>query len=60
MITTVAAAIDNFTNIMLKTAKDIKSKANLMFRDLIEPCDLYCKHYSATNSLLLEQANEIW
>jgi hypothetical protein len=45
---------------MLNMAKEVKTKADLLFRDLIEPSDLYCKHYTATNSILIEQAEEIW
>ena len=54
------ASIDNLTNLLLDMAKQVKLKADLMVRDLIEPADLYCKHYTATNSILLEQAQEIW
>ena len=54
MITTMGATLDNFVNIMLDMAKDVKSKADSLFRDLIEPSDLYCKHYSATNNILIE------
>ena len=56
MGTTMGTSMDNFTNIMLEMAKEVKSKADLLFRDLIEPSDLYCKHYTATNSILIEQA----
>ena len=54
------SAIDNFIEVMLEMAKEVKAKADLLFRDLIEPSDLYLKHYSATNSTLIEQATEIW
>ena len=54
MITTMGATLDNFVNVMLDMAKDVKSKADSLFRDLIEPSDLYCKHYSATNNILIE------
>ena len=60
MTTTMGTSIDNFTSILLDMAKQVKLKADLLFRDLIEPADLYCKHYTATNSILLEQASEIW
>ena len=56
MVTTMGATLDNFVNVMLDMAKDVKSKADSLFRDLIEPSDLYCKHYSATNNILIEQA----
>ena len=56
MMTTMGASIDNFTSLLLDMAKQVKLKADLMVRDLIEPADLYCKHYTATNSILLEQA----
>ena len=54
MVTTMGATLDNFVNVMLDMAKDVKSKADSLFRDLIEPSDLYCKHYSATNNILIE------
>ena len=60
MVTTIGATLDNFVNVMLDMAKDVKSKADSLFRDLIEPSDLYCKHYSATNNILIEQARQIW
>ena len=60
MVTTMGATLDNFVNVMLDMAKDVKSKADSLFRDLIEPSDLYCKHYSATNNILIEQARQIW
>lgn len=60
MATTMGSSIEHFTKTLLNLAKDVRTKADLMFRDLIEPSDLYCKHYTATNSILIEQANEIW
>lgn len=54
MITTMGSAIDNFIDVMLEMAKDVKTKADLMFRELIEPSDTYCKHYQATNNVLIE------
>ena len=38
----------------------MKHKSDVMLKELIEPSDLYLKHYSATNSVLIEQATEIW
>ena len=60
MVTTLGAAVESYTSVLLDLAKQVKLKADQMFRDLIEPSDLYCKHYTATNSILLEQAQEIW
>ena len=60
MVTTMGAAVESYTSVLLDMAKQVKLKADLMFRELIEPSDLYCKHYTATNSILLEQAQEIW
>ena len=56
IITTMGTSIDNFISVMLAMAKDVKLKADMLFRDLIEPSDLYCKHYAATNGILIEQA----
>lgn len=52
--------MESFVTVMLNMANDVRSKADMLFRDLIEPSDLYCKHYTATNSILIEQAQEIW
>ena len=54
MITTMGTSIDNFTSVMLQMAKDVKLKADMLFRELIERSDLYCEHYTATNSILIE------
>ena len=45
---------------MREMADDVREKADLLFRELIEPTDLYIKHYSATNTILMEQATDIW
>ena len=54
IINTMGTSVDNFLKVMLDMAKDVRSKADLLFRELIEPSDLYSKHYSATNSILIE------
>ena len=59
-MTTMGSTVDSFTKTMFELAKGMRLKADLLFRDLIEPSDLYCKHYTATNSILIEQASEIW
>ena len=51
---------ENFVKVLLELAKDVKTKADNLFRDLVEPSDAYCKHYTAINSILIEQASEIW
>lgn len=57
---TMGMSIDNFAKVMLDMAKDVRSRADLLFKELIEPSDLYSKHYSATNAILIEQASEVW
>lgn len=52
--------MENFVNVMFGMAKEVRLKADMLFRDLIEPTDLYCKHYTATNNILIENAQEIW
>ena len=54
IINTMSTSIDNFIKVMLDMAKDVRSKADLLFRELIEPSDLYSKHYQATNGILIE------
>ena len=53
-IDTLGTSVENFLKVMLDLAKDVRTKADLLFRDLIEPADLYCKHYTATNSILID------
>jgi len=52
--TTLSSSLDGFISKMLEMAKQVKLKADLLFRELVEPTDQYCKHYTATNSILLE------
>ena len=52
--------IENFTKALTELSKEIRLKADLLYKDLIEPSDMYCKHYSASNNILVEQASEIW
>lgn len=40
--------------------KQIQDKSELISRDLIEPLDLYYKHYAMTNHELLKQAGYFW
>ena len=54
IINTMGTSIDNFVKVMFDMGKDVRSKADLLFRELIEPSDLYSKHYSATNGILIE------
>ena len=56
MITTMGSALEGFVKTMLGMAKDLRQKADMLFKDLIEPSELYYKHYSATNGILIEQA----
>lgn len=60
VVDTLGSSVENFINVMLGLAKDLRLKADMLFRDLIEPTDLYQKHYTATNNILLENAQEIW
>jgi len=48
------SALEGFVKTMLNMAKDVRTKADMLFKDLIEPSDLYIKHYTATNSILIE------
>ena len=57
MVTTLSVAQDSFIKIMVEMSRDVKSKSEMLFKDLIEPSDLYIKHYSATNGILIDQAN---
>ena len=57
MMTTLGVSLDNFVKTMLEMAKDVRQKSEMLYKHLIEPSDLYIKHYSATNSILIEQAN---
>ena len=37
--------------------KNINEKSEMIHRDLVEPLELYYKHYQSTNMELLKQAN---
>lgn len=60
MVTTMGITIENFTKALQELAKGVRTKADLLYKELIEPSEMYGKHYSATNSILIEQASEIW
>ena len=40
--------------------KNINEKAELIHRDLVEPLELYYKHYYSTNSELIKQGTQFW
>lgn len=41
-------------------AQEMRKKADLLFRDLIEPIDLYYKHYIQTNNSILQDCQRVW
>ena len=55
VINTLGTTIDKFTLHLEDMAKIIHEKADLLFRDLIEPIDLYYKHYNQTSSVILRE-----
>ena len=54
MVTTMGITIENFTKALQELAKGVRTKADLLYKELIEPSEMYGKHYSATNSILIE------
>ena len=54
VINTLGTSIDNFTKQVEEMASDIHKKANLLYQDLIEPLDLYYKHYHSKNRDILQ------
>ena len=40
--------------------RQLTEKADLIQRDLIEPLDLYHKHYQSTNTELIKQGTHFW
>ena len=40
--------------------RQLNEKADLIQRDLIEPLDLYHKHYQSTNTELIKQGTHFW
>ena len=55
IVNTLGTSMDNFTKHLDQMAADIRDKADVLFRDLIEPLDMYYKHYNSTcNVVLLE------
>ena len=41
-------------------AEDIREKADVLFRDLIEPMDMYYKHYNSTCNVAILECRKIW
>ena len=60
VINTLGTSIDNFTKQVEEMASDIHKKSNLLYQDLIEPLDLYYKHYHSKNRDILQDCQEIW
>ena len=53
-------SLSNFIEKISGLADEFQSKAELMAQDLIEPLDMYQKHYKATSKGILDQGDEIW
>ena len=54
MVTTLGNSLEYFAKTLIGIARDVKQKSDILLKDLIEPSDVYLKHYSATNSILIE------
>lgn len=59
--------IDTLSQSMLNLHKyfddfvgNINQKSEIIQRDLVEPLELYYKHYNSTNSELLRQGTQFW
>eukprot|EP00347_Sterkiella_histriomuscorum_P016146 403354306 len=60
IVDTLSTSMFNIKFILDDLVKQIQDKSDLISRDLIEPLDLYYKHYSMTNHELLKQAGFFW
>ena len=60
VVDTMGTAVNNFTSTLLSLSKDLKTKADSLGSDLIEPLSMYQKNYQAQNRGLLDSCNEIW
>ena len=60
IIDTLSTSVEKFVEKVDTFANQYQAKADLLFQDLIEPLDMYQKHYKSTNKSVLEQTNQIW
>ncbi len=60
IIDTMSTALVNVKGCFDNVIKSINNKSEMIHRDLVEPLELYYKHYQSTNQELLKQANQFW
>ena len=60
IIDTMSNSLNNFIDKISGLADEFQSKAELMAQDLIEPLDMYQKHYKSSSKGILDQGDEIW
>lgn len=57
---TLSTAIVNVKVMADEIVRSVQEKSDLVNRDLVEPLDLYHKHYASTNNEIIKQANTFW
>lgn len=57
---TLSTAIVNVKVMADEIVRSVQEKSELVNRDLVEPLELYQKHYASTNHEILKQANTFW
>lgn len=60
IVDTMSTALVNVKGCMDNLIKSINEKSEMIHRDLVEPLELYHKHYRSTNTELLKQASQFW
>jgi hypothetical protein len=60
IVDTLSTSLANVKGCMDNLVKNLNEKSEMIHRDLVEPLELYYKHYQSTNSELLKQANQFW
>lgn len=60
IIDTMSTALVNVKGVMDNIVKSVNEKAEMIHRDLVEPLELYYKHYQSTNQELVKQGTLFW
>lgn len=55
-----STAMVNVKMCLDEMVKGISEKSDVIQRDMVEPLELYYKHYGLTNNEFLKQGNQFW
>ena len=60
IVDTMSTALVNVKGCMDNIIRGLQERAEQVLRDLVEPLELYQKHYHSTNNELLRQGTQFW